>query len=508
MRGPAGPGDVRLGPRARPHRRGRARRARRRGAPGRRELGRALDRRTQARIRDSRAEARGSVRDARPAPPPAARAGLRLGDRHLRRSRRRDPHRGAAPWGRKDDFLAAVGREWEAAAEPARAAGIRVVHPRFGVVLSPAGRRAGQDAAAVPPGARRAARQRPAVDELDLHRRRDRARLHHGAYSALRGPVELYRSRSRVDNRDFTRTLGRVLRRPAAFRSPPPRSGWCSARWPTSTLLASARVLPGACWSRGTPFAIRTWRPRCGTCCGRTAEVSFPDDRTKGRRPPERRSGFGHDAAIARSRGFERVCAQLPLRPAPRGRARGGAAGRRAARRRAARGRSTSTCGPSAARRSPPTSRCPRTRPLDEIGAGIPVTYVPARNTIFLSFALAWAEVLGASDIFIGVNALDYSGYPDCRPEFIAAFRADGQPGDQGGGGGRPGLTIHTPLIELSKRRDHRAGAGAGRRLRAHLDAATTRRRTARRAGAATPACSGSRGSGRREWKTQRRTRR
>ena len=64
----------------------------------------------------------------------------------------------------------------------------------------------------------------------------------------------------------------------------------------------------------------------------------------------------------------------------------------------------------------------PKGRDADEMGEGIPVTYVPARNTVFLSFALAWAEVLGADDIFIGVNALDYSGYPDCRPEYIAAF--------------------------------------------------------------------------------------
>ena len=66
------------------------------------------------------------------------------------------------------------------------------------------------------------------------------------------------------------------------------------------------------------------------------------------------------------------------------------------------------------------------------MAAGIPITYVPARNTIFLSFALAWAEVLGAADIFIGVNALDYCGYPDCRPEYIAAFEQHGQPRHQG----------------------------------------------------------------------------
>ena len=71
----------------------------------------------------------------------------------------------------------------------------------------------------------------------------------------------------------------------------------------------------------------------------------------------------------------------------------------------------------------------PKGRSLEEMSDKIPVTYVPARNTIFLSFALAWAEVLGSSDIFIGVNALDYSGYPDCRPEFIEAFEAPRKPG-------------------------------------------------------------------------------
>ena len=94
----------------------------------------------------------------------------------------------------------------------------------------------------------------------------------------------------------------------------------------------------------------------------------------------------------------------------------------------------------------------PKDRPLDAMGGGIPVTYVPARNTIFLSFALAWAEVLDAADIFIGVNALDYSGYPDCRPEYIAAFQALAQLGTRAGAEGHRRLTIHTPLILLSKR--------------------------------------------------------
>ena len=76
---------------------------------------------------------------------------------------------------------------------------------------------------------------------------------------------------------------------------------------------------------------------------------------------------------------------------------------------------------------------------------------MPARNTIFLSFALAWAETLGASDMFIGVNALDYSGYPDCRPEYIAAYETDGQPRHAGRRRGQQRLTIHTPLISLTK---------------------------------------------------------
>jgi 7-cyano-7-deazaguanine synthase len=80
----------------------------------------------------------------------------------------------------------------------------------------------------------------------------------------------------------------------------------------------------------------------------------------------------------------------------------------------------------------------------------IPSTYVPARNTIFLSLALGWAEVLGAADIYIGVNALDYSGYPDCRPEFIHAFERVARLATKAGVEGRP-LTIHTPLIDLSK---------------------------------------------------------
>ncbi len=92
----------------------------------------------------------------------------------------------------------------------------------------------------------------------------------------------------------------------------------------------------------------------------------------------------------------------------------------------------------------------PKGRSVAEIAGGIPVTYVPARNTIFLSYALAWAESLGATDIFIGVNALDYSGYPDCRPEFITAFEKMADLATKTGVEGAH-FKIHTPLIAMSK---------------------------------------------------------
>lgn len=92
----------------------------------------------------------------------------------------------------------------------------------------------------------------------------------------------------------------------------------------------------------------------------------------------------------------------------------------------------------------------PKDRTDAEMGDGIPATYVPARNTIFLSFALGCAETLGAADIFLGVNALDYSGYPDCRPVFVAAFEQVANLGTKAGVEGR-GFKIHTPLIDLTK---------------------------------------------------------
>ena len=104
----------------------------------------------------------------------------------------------------------------------------------------------------------------------------------------------------------------------------------------------------------------------------------------------------------------------------------------------------------------------PKSRSLGEIGRGIPVTYVPARNTIFLSFALAWAEVLESNHIFIAVNALDYSGYPDCRPEYIRAFQAMANLATKAGVEGRQRLTIHMPLVELSKAEIIRRGIELG----------------------------------------------
>ena len=93
----------------------------------------------------------------------------------------------------------------------------------------------------------------------------------------------------------------------------------------------------------------------------------------------------------------------------------------------------------------------PKDRDESAMGADIPITYVPARNTIFLSYALAWAEVLNVRDVFIGVNAIDYSGYPDCRPEFIAAFEQAANLATKMTTTGGPPFTIHTPLIHLTK---------------------------------------------------------
>src|SRR5262249_28928960 len=103
----------------------------------------------------------------------------------------------------------------------------------------------------------------------------------------------------------------------------------------------------------------------------------------------------------------------------------------------------------------------PKERDETQMAQGIPITYVPARNTIFLSFALAWAEVLGAQDIFLGVNALDYSGYPDCRPEYIAAFQQMANLATKAAVEGHR-ITIHTPLINLRKAEIIRLGLNLG----------------------------------------------
>jgi 7-cyano-7-deazaguanine synthase len=103
----------------------------------------------------------------------------------------------------------------------------------------------------------------------------------------------------------------------------------------------------------------------------------------------------------------------------------------------------------------------PKDRAAGDIGTGIPITYVPARNTIFLSYALAWAEVLGAQDIFIGVSEIDYSGYPDCRPEYIGAYERMANLATKAGVEGHK-LKVHTPLIHLTKAEIIAEGAALG----------------------------------------------
>lgn len=104
----------------------------------------------------------------------------------------------------------------------------------------------------------------------------------------------------------------------------------------------------------------------------------------------------------------------------------------------------------------------PKDRDLDQETEEIPITYVPARNMIFLAHAVAWAEVLGATDIFLGVNAVDYSGYPDCRPEFLEAFTKMADLGTRAGVTGKTGFTIHAPLLSKSKKEIIEIGVGLG----------------------------------------------
>lgn len=139
----------------------------------------------------------------------------------------------------------------------------------------------------------------------------------------------------------------------------------------------------------------------------------------------------------------------------------------------------------------------PKHDSVDDIDAdSIPVTYVPARNTIFLSFALAYAEVVGASDIFTGVTAVDYSGYPDCRPEYMAAYENMANLATKAGVEGQARLTLHSPLITMSKADIIREGCAWAWTTRSPPVAMTPTRR-ARRVGAATPVCCVSRGSAR-----------
>jgi 7-cyano-7-deazaguanine synthase len=104
----------------------------------------------------------------------------------------------------------------------------------------------------------------------------------------------------------------------------------------------------------------------------------------------------------------------------------------------------------------------PKDRPEEELRRGVPITYVPARNTIFLSFGLAYAEALGATDLFIGANVLDASGYPDCRPEFLAAFERVANLGTRAGAEGGARFLVHAPLIEMTKAEIIRAGLALG----------------------------------------------
>ncbi len=104
----------------------------------------------------------------------------------------------------------------------------------------------------------------------------------------------------------------------------------------------------------------------------------------------------------------------------------------------------------------------PKSRSVEQMNSGIPITYVPARNTVFLSLALGYAETLNAADIFIGVNAIDYSGYPDCRPEYIAAFERMANLATKASVEGRLKFTIHAPLIALSKAEIIRRGVQLG----------------------------------------------
>nr|WP_276604134.1 7-cyano-7-deazaguanine synthase [Nannocystis pusilla] len=179
------------------------------------------------------------------------------------------------------------------------------------------------------------------------------------------------------------------------------------------------------------------------------------------RRPSQRRPRLDHSARARRSRGPRDLRPQLPLRPAPRGRAHQRRAPGRPLRRPRPRGRRPGPPRPPGRRRHLAAAGSSEAVPKDSTSAGeIPSTYVPARNTLFLAYALGWAEVLGAGEIWVGVNAVDYSGYPDCRPHSNAFERLAAE-ATRAGVEGKP-LHVRAPLISWSKGQIVQAGLAAG----------------------------------------------
>ena len=252
------------------------------------------------------------------------------------------------------------------------------------------------------------------------------------------------------DRADYEYARDVVARAPAdrpVRRGPVLAGAWRAGR---------ARSWPSGSWPIGCP---------CGCSCRPTSTSGIRRRGASCDRVPkavsasQRRPRLLHRGRDRQGRRLRPLRADDPLRPGPRhARSRRRAAWRG---RLASRGSSSWTCRSrrSADRRSSATARFPRTAPLDD--AGIPSTYVPARNTVFLSLAMAWAEVVGADAIVIGVNALDYSGYPDCRPEYLRAFERVAALATRAGVEGRP-LRILAPLLELSKADIIRRGLALG----------------------------------------------
>ena len=332
------------------------------------------------------------------------------------------------------DFLTELGREWEAATEPARAAGIRVVLLRFGIVLTPAGGVLGR---MLPPfrlgvggplGSGRQCMSWIAIDDL-------LGAVHYALMTdALAGPVNVtapspghrshLRRRAGPGARPARPAPGPCTGAPAGVRGDgrrrdplqcPGAAGAASGVGVPRSATPIWRRLPLFCWvgPRGrelaqddspprTPYLTRMTLPRA------VVLLSGGMDSTT-------------TAAIARREGFDvhALSVRYGQRHAVELEAARRVAERLGIRRHVIVDLDLRAFGGSALTADMPV---PKDTPLAEIGARIPATYVPARNTIFLSLALAWAETLGARDIFLGANALDYSGYPDCRPEYLEAF--------------------------------------------------------------------------------------